>query len=280
MKRDARVAVVTGASSGIGRATAILLDREGWMVFAGVRRQEDADALRKDASALLEPVTLDVRDREQIEELSAKVGERSGGHGLQALVNNAGVGVGGPIEFLSEEGLCLPIEVNLLGPLRMTQALLPALRRGEGRIVNVTSGASHIVMPGTGLYSASKLALDSASALLRVELASFGIPVISVDPGLVRTRLTDQATASYQAGVDAMPPEGRELYRELLPGMEAQARRVNRKGKPPEAVAAAIAMALSDPNVKETYAVGKDARAMRVISKLPARVKKWILSQA
>lgn len=248
------------------------------MVFAGVRREEDADALRRDASALIEPVTLDVRDRETIEKLGAKVGTRSGGHGLQALVNNAGVGVGGPIEFLSEERLCLPIEVNLLGPLRMTQALLPALRQGNGRIVNVTSGASHIVMPGTGLYSARKLALDSASPLLRVELAIFGILVISVDPGLVKTRLTDRATASYQAGVDAMPPEGRELYRELLPDMESQARRVNCKGKPPEAVAAVIAKALSDPKAKATYAVGNDARVMRVISKLPAPVKKWILS--
>jgi NAD(P)-dependent dehydrogenase (short-subunit alcohol dehydrogenase family) len=279
MKKDARVAVVTGASSGIGRATALLLARRGWMVFAGVRRREDAEALRKHAVALLEPVMLDVRDREQIEKLRAKVNERSGGHGLQALVNNAGVGVGGPIEFLDEERLRLPIEVNLLGPLRMTQALLPALREGKGRIVNVTSGASHIVMPGTGLYSASKLALDSASAQLRVELASFGIPVISVDPGLVKTRLTDQATASYQAGVDALPPEGRELYRELLPDMEAQARRVDHKGKPPEAVAAVITSALSDPSPKEMYAVGKDARAMRVISKLPAPAKKWILSR-
>ncbi len=277
MRRQARAAVVTGSSSGIGRATALLLDRKGWVVFAGVRNEEDGASLRRQASALLQPVVLDVRDRDHITSLRELIADRFQEERLQALINNAGVAVGGPLEHLDEEQLRAPIEVNLLGPLRMAQALLPALRRGRGRIVNVTSGAASLVMPGTGLYASSKLALDAASAQLRAELAEFGVPVILVDPGLVKTRLTDLAVEAHRASVEALSEDARKLYADLLPQMASQAERVNQRGKSPHVVASVIAQAVTDTKPRERYAVGTDARAVRLLSALPSGARRWIL---
>jgi NAD(P)-dependent dehydrogenase (short-subunit alcohol dehydrogenase family) len=182
--------VITGSSTGIGRACALMLDRNGFRVFAGVRKDADGDALRSAASESLTPVRVDVTDAASIQAMAEHVTAEVGGAGLHGLVNNAGTTLPCPIEYLPIEDFRRQLEVNLVGPLAVTQALLPLLRRGhgQGRVVNVTSGAGKAGVPLMAPYVSAKHGLEGLSDVMRLEFRQLGIQVAVIEPGFVGPR--------------------------------------------------------------------------------------------
>jgi NAD(P)-dependent dehydrogenase (short-subunit alcohol dehydrogenase family) len=261
--------LVTGASKGIGEACVVRLARDGFRVYAGVRRAEDGDALIRTAGDGVVPVILDVTDAEHIEAVAARIDEETTGRGLQALVNNAGVAIAGPLEFLPLDELRRQIEINFTGQIAVTQAMLPLLRsarssaRGDyraGRIVFMSSIAGRSAMPFTGAYSASKFALEAAADALRVELKPFGITVTLVEPGVIATPIWDTAREAGDRNIARMPPQVQEYYGALLNALRKRADR-GMGGLPPERVADVVAHALTSKRPKSRYLVGRDAVA-------------------
>jgi NAD(P)-dependent dehydrogenase (short-subunit alcohol dehydrogenase family) len=198
--------VVTGASKGIGAAVARRLAADGYRVVAGVRRAGDAEALRAELGERVVPALLDVTDPEAVAATAALVGREVGEHGLAGLVNNAGIAVAAPLEFLPPEELRRQLEVNVVGPHAVTKALLPLLRRGRGRIVNVGSVGDRIASPLTGAYAASKFALRALTDALRLELSRWGIAVVLVEPGSTATPIWETSLAAAERLRRTLPP--------------------------------------------------------------------------
>lgn len=266
-------ALITGASSGIGRATALELDAKGWRVFAGYRKDADADALRAAASQRLIPVQLDVTDSAQIATAGELIAKTVGGSGLDGLVNNAGIPVAGPLEFVAIDDLRHQLEVNLIGQVAVTQSLLPALRIAKGRIANVTSVGGRVVAPFFGPYSASKFGLEAISDSLRRELHDFGIWVAAIEPGSIATAIWDKG---QQLGDELTATRGEEIER-IYPGKLAEfrdvARETGERGVPPERVATVVREMLEARKPKARYVVGADAHQMIWAQRLlPTRV--------
>jgi NAD(P)-dependent dehydrogenase (short-subunit alcohol dehydrogenase family) len=277
------LALITGASTGIGRATALRLVASGWTVLAGVREPAAGERLVTDADAAggapaglsarggLIPLQLDVTDdaqvaaaRTRVIEEAAAVASSGGGprSGLDALVNNAGIGVGGPLELISADDLRRQFEVNVFAQVAVTQALLPALRRARGRIVFVSSIGGRVAMPFTAPYAASKHAIEAFGDTLRVELRSSGVTVALVEPGSVATLIWDKGRAEVERVV--IPAELQEAYGRVPAAMGKALEHTARRGVPPEQVAATIERALSASRMKARYVVGRDARAMLI----------------
>lgn len=266
--------VVTGTSTGIGRAAALFLDREGFRVFAGVRRAEDAESLRREASARVTPLMLDVTDAAAIALAAKSVGEELGQAGLGGLVNNAGIGVGGPLEFADLDEVRRQFEVNVFGPLAVTQAFLPLLRAAKGRVVHVSSGAGVVSTPLLGPYSASKAALELMADAMRVELRGAGIRVCVVEPGFIETPMLDKGQARVTEEIAKLPPRGREIYETPLRKFGESMARLGRRASKPEAVAKAIHDALTAPRPRTRYRVGLDAKLLTgAVRALPDRVR-------
>ena len=269
--------VITGASTGIGRATALLLDREGFTVFAGVRKDADADLLRKDASARLTALKLDVIDPGQIRAAVEQVEKAVGEAGVQGLFNNAGIGLGGPLEFLELDELRLSFEVNSVGMLAMTQAFLPLIRKGKGRIVNGSSMGGFIAAPYTGPYSASKFAIEALSDSLRLELRPWKIDVIVIEPGAVDTPIFAKSHGNITQTLAKLSPRGRELYGADAQMMHSGIDLIASLKIPAERVARVVCTALSVERPRTRYRVGTDAWGMWLLSRiLPDRALDWV----
>jgi len=259
-------ALITGASTGIGEATALRLAGAGWTVLAGVRSEQDgARLVAKDSSGRIEPVTLDVTDFEQIRQAAARVSELgAGGEGspgrLDALVNNAGIGFGGPLELLHPDDLRKQFDVNVLGQVAVTQALLPALRAAHGRIVFMSSVGGRVALAFTAPYAASKHAIEALGDALRVELASSNVQVALVEPGSVATPIWDKARETGDQVV--VPPQLQKEYGNVPAAMDKALDDTAKRGVPAEQVAQTIERALSSRRMKSRYVVGRDARAM------------------
>src|SRR2546429_6668900 len=178
--------LISGASTGIGRACAEHLDGLGFAIFAGVRNQSDADSLRGAGSGRTQPVMLDVTEPESIAS-ALRIVDEAATAGLSGLVNNAGISVGGPLEFVEIDEWRRGLEVNFIGQVAVTQAALPALRKARGRIVNMTSIGGRLASPFLGPYNASKYALEAVTDSLRLELRQFGVAVAAIEPGAVAT---------------------------------------------------------------------------------------------
>ena len=259
------VALITGASSGIGRATALGLAGNGWTVFAGVRDVATGERLAQEATAGgLLPLSLDVTDASQIAAAAGRVAEQAGG--LDALVNNAGIGIGGPLELISPEDLRRQFAVNVFGQVAVTQAMLPALRRAVGRIVFVSSIGGRVAMAFTAPYAASKHAIEALGDALRVELRSSGVRVALVEPGSVATPIWDKSRA--EADRLSIPPELQEQYGNVPAAMDKVMQDTGRRGVAPEMVAETIERALSASHMRARYVVGRDARAMLMAKRL------------
>ncbi|MQC17534.1 MAG: SDR family oxidoreductase [Chloroflexi bacterium] len=275
--RDRGAVLITGASTGIGRACALHLDRLGFRVLAGVRKSEDGDALRAEASARLAPVLIDITDAESIAEAARRV-EALAPEGLAGLVNNAGIALTGPLEFIELERVRRQFEVNVFGHLATTQAMLPALRKRGGRIVNMSSMAGWVGAPFYGPYTGSKHALRAMTDALRLELSPWDLPVVLIEPGAIDTPIWEKGLDLARDTVDALPEGGRERYADqievALDSIESQGRR----GIPSERVAEAVASALLAHRPKARYVVGRDAR-LAIIAKrfLPDRVMDGLL---
>lgn len=258
--------VVTGASTGIGRATALYLGARGFRVFASVRKTADAAEL-----AGATPFVLDVTDSASIRDAADTVGRALGDRALAGLVNNAGIAVSGPLEFLELSEIRRQFEVNLFGQIAVTQAFLPLLRRVKGgRIVNMSSISGRITAPLLGPYSMSKFALEAFSDALRRELEPFGIFVSVVEPGVIKTPIWNKGVDSSRDRIARMPDKALELYGSRIDQLRKRAQEMGESGAPAEEVAKAVHHALVSARSRTRYLVGTDA-------KLTAKLA-WLLS--
>lgn len=260
MAENRKVALITGASTGIGRATALTLAKRGFEVFAGVRKKADGVAVQKDAGTNLTPLIIDVTKPASIAKAEAAVSEAAGERGLSALVNNAGIAVSGPLETLPLDDFRKQLEVNLTGHLAVTQAMLPLLRTARGRIVNVTSIGGRIAYPFTGPYHASKWGLEALSDSLRVELQPWGIDVIVIEPGNIATEIWDRGLDKAAETREKLGPKSERLYGKALDKMEKTMRKAGESGIPAEKVADTIAEALTASRPRTRYLIGRDAK--------------------
>lgn len=276
-----RSALVTGASTGIGRATALHLDGQGWRVFAGVRREEDAASLREAGSDRLVPLMLDVTDAGQIGAAAERIGEETAGTGLDGLVNNAGIAVPGPLETLPIEDFKRQIDVNLNAQVAVTQAMLPAIRTGRGRIVFITSIGGLMAFPMFGAYHAAKFGLEAVGDVFRQELRPWGISVSVVEPGSIATPIWERGQAEVDAIAGRAGDGHTDLYGEAIEAYREVARKTGERGIPPEKVAAKIEHALRARRPRVRYLVGADARGQAFASRvLPDRLVDWIVARA
>jgi NAD(P)-dependent dehydrogenase (short-subunit alcohol dehydrogenase family) len=255
-----KTALVTGASAGIGAATAARLARAGWRVLAGLREEGKAPPG-------CEEVRLDVTDAEQIAAAAA------GGGALDALVNNAGIAIAAPLEFVPVDELRHQLDVNVVGQVAVTQAFLPALRQARGRVVFVGSIAGKSALPFLGSYAASKHALEAIADSLRIEVAPWGIHVSIVEPGTIKTEIWARSAARADALAQRMGPRVAELYGERVAAFRKVAAKRGAGGAPAEAVAAVIEKALTAERPRTRYLVGRDARLRAGVERLPDRLR-------
>ena len=264
--------VVTGASTGIGRATALRLDAEGYSVFAGVRKEADARDLAQAGSDRLTPVTLDVTETDQIESTREQVAEAVGDRGVVGLVNNAGVGGGGPIEFMPLDELRTTLEVNLIGQVAVTQAFIPLIRRGKGTIVFIASIGGRVASPFMSPYNTSKFAIEALGESLRHELRPWGIEVVVVEPGSIDTEIWSKGNEQIRERLGEMPEDARRLYGPQMTRFGEVINETASRGIPPEKVAEVIHSAIASEKPKHRYLVGTDAKiGARLKGTLPDR---------
>jgi NAD(P)-dependent dehydrogenase (short-subunit alcohol dehydrogenase family) len=255
--------LVTGASSGIGAATARWLAARGWEVHASVRNAGEAPEGTHE-------VVFDVTDAEAIAAAAREVGD------LDALVNNAGIAIAAPLEFLPADELARQLDVNVVGQLRVTQSFLPSLRASHGRIVFVGSVGGRSALPFLGAYAASKFALEAITDSLRIEVAPFGVHVSIVEPGTIATPMWTKP----QRAVESLPPEAAQLYGVRVEKFrKLAAKRSQGKGVPPEEVAKAIEHALTAATPKTRYLVGRDAKLRARVQNLPDRTRDRLLTR-
>lgn len=275
-----RSVLVTGSSTGIGRATALRLDAAGWRVFGGVRKAQDAESLRAAGSERLTPLMLDVADAEAIASAAELLAGELGGAGLDGLVNNAGVSLPSPLETMPIEDFRRQIEVNLTGQVAVTQALLPLLRESRGRIVFLSSIGGRIAFPFTGAYHAAKFGVEAVGDVFRRELRRAGISVAIVEPGSIATDIWDRGErASDEIG--GRSPQRDALYGDAIEKYRKTVRGVAGRGIPPEKVAEAIEHALSARRPRARYLVGRDAKLQaRVKYLIPTRIFDRVLTRA
>jgi NAD(P)-dependent dehydrogenase (short-subunit alcohol dehydrogenase family) len=269
--------VITGASTGIGAATARELAGRGFHVIAGVRRDRDADAIRGPG---IEPLIIDITNPDHIQALVTRVREDPQDRAVRALVNNAGVGVNVPFEAFAIDEWRRLFEVNLFGHIAVTQALLPALIRSKGRVVNISSVGGKVAMATYGPYAGTKFALEAVSDSLRREMAPLGVGVVVVEPGAVRTEMPGRAIATAHELASAMSPEQSQRYGPLVQAVTAQtaSHTASGSGVPADAAARVIAKAVTARKPRTRYTVGRDAALItRLVRFLPDRTLDRIL---
>jgi NAD(P)-dependent dehydrogenase (short-subunit alcohol dehydrogenase family) len=255
-----RSCVITGASTGIGEACAQRLDAAGWRVFAGVRRDEDAARLRSQLSERSQPIMIDVTDAASVVRAVANISSTLGDDGLAGLVNNAGIVVAGPLEFLPLDDFRRQLEVNVTGQLAVTQAYLPLLRRSRGRVIFMGSISGLVALPLLGAYGASKHALEGLVDALRVELQPWGMHVAIIEPGSVATPIFKKGDEAAAQMSSRFPAVAEQLYRAAFTAMRKAAGDAARRAVPPETVAIVVEHALTSSAPRTRYLVGTDAK--------------------
>ena len=270
--------LVTGSSSGIGRATALRLAAAGQHVYAGVRKPADGDRLVRSAAGEggeITPLILDVTEPGHIAAAAAAIDEHTasaGLAGLDGLVNNAGYGLACPSELVPLDAFRRQLDVNVTGQLAVTQAMLPALRRARGRIVMVSTIGVRFSPPFAGPLDAAKAALTALGEALRQELAPWGIRVVLVEPATINSGAADKVTRDAAAAMAAADPRARALYEGAFGGMLQVMERREANGSPPDVAAATITRALTARRPRAVYLSGKDSRRLAILSGLPAPV--------
>jgi len=264
--------LVTGASRGIGESIAARLAANGWDVFAGVRTDQDADKVKGESSRIT-PVILDVTRSEHVAALGDSLPER-----LDAVVNNAGAVVTGPMEAVASAELRRQLEVNVVGQVAVTQAVLSRLRRSHGRIVFVSSLNGRVSFPLLGAYCASKFALEAVADALRMELKPWDIPVVLVEPAQTKTDMWHTADTSIEQMAAAMTAEMRQLYAGHLPGLGKAIDRTRKTAVPAEKVAKVVEEALTARRPRARYVVGAAPKLLlSVATNLPTSVRDRVL---
>lgn len=268
-----RTIIITGASTGIGEACALHLDKLGFQVFAGVRKDIDAQSLKRKASKRLSPIFLDVTNADSIASATKIVKDAVGAAGLCGLVNNAGIVVAAPLEFLPLAEFRRQMEVSVIGHVAVTQALMPLLRIAQGRIVNMGSVGGRMSAPLLGPYHASKFALTAITDSLRMELQPWGIRVVLIEPGPVVTPIWEKALTEADKMRQNLPPEADALYGRAMKITEKTAALMSQSGISPDVVARAVVHALTTGKPKPRYLVGQFARVQALLNLLPTPVR-------
>ena len=261
-----RMAVVTGASSGIGLATVQELANRDFHVLAGIRKQQDADRL---ASENVEPVFLDVTDETQIAALADRIAHDPQGRSLGVLVNNAGVALNAPAEAISLAEWRRHFDVNFFGHVAVIQALLPALiSSGDGRLINISSVGGRVAFPTYGAYASAKFALEGFSDVLRREVDRLGVKVIVIEPGNVTTPIWGKTIATMKELTTNLTPEQHARYDDLISALHEQAKARRGDGIQPAQVAKVIADAVQTSRPRTRYLVGRDAKLLASMASL------------
>jgi len=266
--------LITGASSGIGRASVLQMSAAGWQVFATLRKPQEIEKLRAEAIAGVIPVLLDVEDRPSIKTAAEQITAQVAPSGLDGLVNVAGIGMVRPLEYATERDMQKIFDVNVFGQIAVIQAFLPLLRRNRGRIVNISSVGAHIAIPFGGLLNASKSAFGILSDTLRLELHPFGIRVITLEPGSIATPAVEKTLGNVEGVIAELPEQGRAEYGGMLRNLTRIGYQREMNGSPPAEVARAIYEALTKPQPRIRYHVGKDAK---LLTFLPRILPDWLL---
>ena len=275
--------LITGSSTGLGAACALEMDRQGWRVFAGVLTPEEAEQLVGQAAELnsdsrLVPVTIDVTQEDSIAAAAAVIEDAVGDVGLHALVNNAGIAVSGPLEIVGVKQIRRQFEVNVVGQIAVTQAMLPMLRTARGRIVNMGSVSGRLAIPYMGPYCASKFAISAITDSLRVELARWGISVSIVEPANITSKIWDKTLGNIAQLKAETTAEGIELYEAAFGSMTRVTQQCIRAAMPVEKVTEVVRHALTARRPKTRYLVAPPAikAIFPLICGLPDRVRDWI----
>lgn len=266
--------LITGTSSGIGRACALNLDELGYKVYAGVRKKADGEKLQQEASENLLPIILDVTSAESIREAISTIEKETSGE-LFALINNAGIGQSGALEIAPMAAARKLMDVNVIGLMAVTQACIPMLRKSRGRIINIGSTSSYLAFPGASAYSASKFAVRAISDSLRLELKPFDVSVSLVSPGAVESDIWDKGKAFREGLGRDNDPEVIKLYEPLIK-FGSKLTEIAKK-IPARVVAKQVANVLSAKKPKSCYIVGKDAKSAAKAAKLPRKLLDWII---
>ena len=273
-----RAVLITGASTGIGYACALELDRRKFQVFAGVRSKEAGERLRQNASSLLATVMIDVADAASISAAAAKIKEQVGPRGLDGLVNNAGISISGPLELLPIEAIRRQLEVNIIGQVAVTQAVLPLLRIAKGRIVNMGSVNGAIATPFLGPYAASKFGMEAITDALRIELRSWGILVSIIEPGPIATPIWEKSFAAADRLAETVPKGSMALYEPDLEVARKNYAKIASQAEPVDVVVRAVVHALTAPNPKTRYFLHYRNRLLfRGFKAVPDVIRDWII---
>jgi NAD(P)-dependent dehydrogenase (short-subunit alcohol dehydrogenase family) len=262
--------LITGASGGIGSAAAERLAARDWRVFATARSRANAEELAKRVEGAV-PLEVDLTDDASIVRCAGEVDSLLGDQGLDGLVNNAGIIVQGPLELVKPEALRRQFEVNVIGQVAITQALLPQLRRARGRVVNIGAASGRVTVPMLGPISASKSALESVTDALRMELRHQGVGVSIIEPGAMETEIFAKAADQVEREGFAGGADTQAIYGKALAKMQ-EAMADTRLGQP-SSVAKAIVTALTARSPRTRYVVGRDARQIELLRKLPDRAR-------
>lgn len=260
---------------------AIHLSRIGFRVYAGVRRDCDGAALRRTGLEQLVPIYLDVTDLGSILVAAQRVATEMGPAGLHALVNNAGIAVAAALEFLPLEELRRQFEVNIVGSVAVTQAFLPHIRCGHGRIVNMGSVGGRLPIPLLGAYCASKAALSALTDSLRVELQPWRIFVSVIEPGVIATPMVDKVRRQADVLLSQIPEEVRGLYEPSIKAVRNAVEKQFATASSPDVVARIVGRVLTANRPKARYVVGRNGRLEAFIAAcLPVGIRDALLTWA
>ncbi len=275
---SAKAIVITGASTGIGQACALHLDKLGFRVFAGVRNETDASSLEQDSSDRLTPVYIDITKPDSILKASKIMEAELKTVGLHGLVNNAGIVIAGPLEFVPIDALRSQLEINVIGQVAVTQALLPLLRRSRGRIINMSSVSGRVATPFLGPYAASKFALEALSDSMRLELMPWGIHVSVIEPGPISTPIWKKSMEVTKIMIDKLPPSAKVLYG---PAIEAALRwehDIKQSMSSPKVVVRAVEHALMASKPRTRYRIGINGFVTDIFARFGSdRLKDWVI---
>jgi NAD(P)-dependent dehydrogenase (short-subunit alcohol dehydrogenase family) len=274
------VALVSGASTGIGETVAIDLAKHGWKIYAGVRKLEDGERLKAFAPSNIYPVSLDITNTAHIQTVYQILKRELNAEGLQGLVNNAGIAVNGPMEFLNLGDIREQFEINFFAQLDMIQTFLPLIRSGQGRIVNMSSISGRVAMPFFGPYSSSKFAFAAISDSLRFELRRWKIHVSVIEPGSINTPIWEKSLAIAQERLEKLPEIAFQYYRDDIDRILEKTARTGKKGISPQHVANAVRHALTANRPKNRYVVGGGAKIAATFARYaPSWLFDWVVSR-
>jgi len=271
-----KAVLVTGASPGIGQACALHLDHLGHRVYAGVRKQAQAQELCGRGSGRLTPVILDVTEQAQVDAVAARIAADGGE--LAGIVNNAGVAMGGPLEYLPLSAWREQFDVNVLGQVAVTKAMLPLIRPARGRIVFMGSIGGRMATMLLGPYCASKFAIEAIGETLRQELHPWGISVSVIEPGAIKTPIWDKGRRDADDLEQELPAEARTQYASHIAAIRKGIDMQDRNSVSPQKVARAVEHALFASRPRTRYLVGTDARVQSALVRwLPDRAREAII---